>query len=124
MAVTHVVERRRERRIELPSVAVAIRALGPKGASQSPLVGQAKDVSLSGVLAHMSSPVSLSPGTPVTCEVSVPRHARKQFPFSKLLGEGWIVRVNPHEGEAAGGSTDVAVAFAGNATALGTIEAY
>ncbi len=124
MATQSVVDRRRERRIGLAAVTVAIRNLDQKSASKSPITGRAHDVSLTGVLANVPAPFSLRPGTPVSCEITVPRESRKQFPFTRIVGEGWIVRVHQHESKDAGASADVAIAFTGTATALGTIDAY
>ena len=118
-----MIERRQHRRVDLP-VQVEIRTIDPQGLpSTTPLTGHARNVSLAGVYAMVPGPVVLEPGTVVSCSVNVPLSVAKQFPFSRLLGKGWVVRTHPAEKEDVNGQPEVgvAIAFTGNITALGTV---
>ncbi len=118
-------ERRRFRRAEL-DMAVAIRSDAP--ASQSPITGRVKDVSLAGVYAYVKSPCSLKPGVSVFCEVSVPPEQTRIFPFTRIMSKGWVVRVEPAPVGRRGGELPpgekrlgVAVAFTRDVKAFGTV---
>lgn len=122
---TQAVEHRRDRRIDLSAVTVSIRNLESKSPAEHAISGQVKDVSLTGLLASIPAAFSLRPGTSVSCEVTVPRESRKQFPFARIIGEGWVVRVQqPQDANEGESSVEVAVAFAGTATALGAIDSF
>jgi len=117
-------ERRRFRRADL-DMSVAIRP--DPSASEPPITGRVKNVSLAGVYAYVKSPFSLKPGTSVFCEVAVPSEQTRIFPFTRILSKGWIVRVDqipsgrrehdPHGEKRAG----VAVAFTKDVKAFGTV---
>lgn len=113
MSAAAVVERRHHRRVELP-VSVSFRQ--QSGSSTTPeVIGQAKDVGLAGVYVNVPAPFHLPPGTVVSYSVEVPPDLQRRFPFTRLLGAGWIVRVQPKpDGQTVG----VVIAFSGNATAL------
>ena len=117
-------ERRRFRRAEV-AVDVAIR---PQDAATAVVTGAVKDISLAGVYCYAPSPCPLKPGAPVTCEVTVPAEQTRQFPFSRILSKGWIVRVEPiptgrREGERPSDDArvGVAVAFTPDVKAFGTV---
>jgi len=128
-----VVERRHHRRVDL-RVLVVVRALEEDGSVSEPYVGSARNVSLAGVYAVMPEPFPLTGGKPVSFSVSIPQESWKSFPFVRLLGKGWIVRVDPMLGpEPQSGppvlgqpqleekQAGVAIAFSKETTALGTI---
>ena len=127
----NLIERRQYRRASLP-VEVQLRGIekpaGPSASSSpaAPLVGKAENVSLAGVYALVPAPCQLSPGSVVSFSVEIPEEFRKQFPFVRLLGKGWIVRLVPDEKTAGNGveAVGVAVAFTGDLTALSAIQAY
>ena len=117
-------ERRRFRRAEL-DLPVSIRSLAQDG-SADPVIGQIKDVSLAGVYCYVKSPCSLKPEEPVICSVTIPPEQQRVFPFSRLHGKGWVLRVGTvTRGRRAGESqtteplVGVAMAFAPDVTALG-----
>lgn len=123
------VERRRFRRVSL-DVPVAIRSLDH---SEPPTetTAQVRDISLAGVYCVAKSPCPLQPGESVVCSVSVPPADARAFPFSRVMGKGWVVRVQPLlAGRREGDTTDeesvlgVAVAFTRNVTALGHMKSY
>lgn len=121
------VERRRFRRatIEAP---VVIRATDEKGAEV--VTGHVKNVSLAGLLCHVNAPCSLAPGQAVTSSLSVSEEQARLFPFARLLGRGWVTRVEPivtgkRAGEPASqddSPVSVTVAFTPDLTALGMLE--
>ncbi len=124
------IERRRFRRAEL-DVPVAIRAKNAKAATADPIIGRAKDVSLAGVYCRVKAPCSLAQGDLVTCSVTIPSEQGRWFPFSRLAGKGSIVRLEPiPQGRRAGDNqtedafVGVAIAFAPDVTALGTIDMH
>ena len=121
-------ERRRFRRAEL-DVPVSIRALGEQGSTSEPIVGQAKDISLAGLYCHVKTPCSIASGQSVMCSVVIPPEQARWFPFTRVTGRGNVVRLEPvPEGRRAGEIQPeeqlmgVAIAFAADVTALGTIE--
>ena len=122
-------ERRRFRRAEL-DVPVMIRSV-EEGGSGAEVTGQVKDVSLAGVYCHIKAPSPLKPGEQVTCSVAIPPEQVRWFPFTRLTGRAWIVRIQSiqggrREGEAPSGEQllGVAIAFTPDVTALGSIEFY
>lgn len=121
------VERRQFRRAEI-DVPVSIRASASEEPSPPTITGQVKNLSLSGVYCYTASPCSLKPGESVTCAVAIPPEQARAFPFTRIAGKGWVVRVDPiPAGRRAGENpTDedligLAVAFTPDVTALGTI---
>lgn len=123
-------ERRRFRRAEL-DVPVAIRSLDREGADTVAITGQVKNVSLAGVYCYVGTPCPLQVGEQVVCTISVPSEQARLFPFTRLLGKGWVARLEPIvKGRRAGESPTeeqllgMAVAFTPDVTALGTIENY
>jgi len=121
------IERRRFRRAEL-DVPVTIRPLGTEEAAEMAVTGQVKNVSLAGVYCHVRAPCLLRPGNHVTCSISIPLEQARWFPFSRVQGKGWVVRVEPLPVGRRAGETPaeepllgVAVAFMPDVTALGTI---
>lgn len=126
-------ERRQFRRAEI-DVPVAIRPANADGSQPSPpsetvVTGQAKNVSLAGVYCYAKSPCPLKAGERVTCSVAIPPEQARLFPFTRLVGQGWVVRVDPIPmGRRAGENPSeedllgLAVAFTPDVTALGTVE--
>lgn len=122
-------ERRQFRRAEL-DVTIAIRPIEEEeGASSTVIEGRVKNVSLAGVLCFVPTPCPLKTGQAVICSVTIPLEQARLFPFTRLNGKGWIVRIAPvAPGRRSGDLTQgeqflsVAVAFAPDVTALGTIE--
>jgi len=122
-----VMERRRFRRAEL-DVPVSIRSWGQEETGEA-ITGQVKNVSLAGVYCHVPAPSPLKPGQQVICSISVPPEQARWFPFSRVQGKGWVVRMDSVQtGRRAGEAPPdepllgVAVAFMPDVTALGTIE--
>lgn len=116
------VERRRHRRIDL-AVKVVIRAI--EGASiGAPVIGYAKDVGLAGVFVIVPGPASLKPGAPISYSVEVPAERQRQFPFTRLMGKGWVVRLAEQQSDAVSGisGTGIAIAFADDVTALSAVQ--
>ncbi len=120
-------ERRRFRRAEL-DVPVVIRPV-ERGETAGTLIGQVKNVSLAGVYCYMAAPCPLKVGEQVVCTISVPPEQARQFPFTRLLGKGWVARLEPiMKGRRTGESPSedqllgLAIAFTPDVTALGTIE--
>ena len=123
-------ERRRSRRAEL-DVTVEIR---PAGAGQEPsafppLTGEVKNISLAGVYAHVKAPCPLQPGQHIICSIHVPPEQARWFPFARILGKGWVIRLDPVQvGRRAGEAMPedqllgLAIAFAPDVTALATLE--
>ena len=136
-------ERRRFRRASLDAAPVTLRAypaaaadgvpapaggsLGGPGAQA--IQAQARDVSLAGMYCYVAPPVPWSVGELVHCTVVVPPEQTATFPFARVLGPGWVDRVdqmprgrrageNPSSEERFG----VAVAFASDVTALATAQ--
>lgn len=125
------VERRQQRRAELQG-RVEIRGLDAAASSAEPLIGRTDNVSLAGVYAKVPVPFPWAEGSVVSCSVTLPREATRQFPFTRLSGTGRVVRVFPAR-EVAAGRTEatsqsaevgVAIAFSSGVTALGTIGGY
>lgn len=121
------IERRRFRRAEL-ELPVSLR-WSPEGHAPVQAAGQAKDVSLAGVYCYLEPPCPLKPGDAVTCSVEVPPEQMRVFPFTRISGRGMVVRVEPvnrgrRAGESQGETSRIglAVAFAPDVTALGSIE--
>ena len=121
------VERRQFRRAEI-DVPVAIRQMSAEPSSPATITGQVKNLSLSGVYCYTTSPCALKPGESVSCTVAIPPEQARLFPFTRIAGRGWVVRMDPIlSGRRAGENptTDMliglAVAFTPDVTALGTI---
>ncbi len=140
-----VLERRQQRRAELRAQ-VVIRGLAEAEPNQQPVIGKVRNVSLSGVYAFVPATFSAPPGSPVAVSVSIPQESTRQFPFVRLLGKGWVVRIDKPDNrshrrqtqaqarEAAhnplnlqeilgGEEVGVAIAFSRNVTALGAVGA-
>ena len=124
------VERRRFRRAEL-DVSVTIHPLpGQDGASAPPFVGRIKDLSLAGFYGHVKASCSLKVGDLAMCSIVIPPEQSRWFPFTRVTGKGSVVRLDSiPEGRRVGDSPPngepllgMAVAFAPNVTALGSIE--
>jgi len=116
------VERRQFRRAEV-DVPVAIRF------DSGSATGQVKNVSLAGVYCYTNSPCALKPGESVTCAIAIPPEQTRAFPFTRIAGKGWVVRVEPvPAGRRAGENPSdedligLAVAFTPDVTALGAVE--
>ena len=122
-------ERRQFRRAEL-DVTISIRPLAEEeGASTTVIEGRVKNVSLAGALCYVPTPCPLKTGQAVVCAVTIPLEQARLFPFARINGKGWIVRIAPAAaGRRSGDFTpgeqylSVAVAFAPDVTALGTLE--
>lgn len=129
-AMSASVERRRFRRAEL-DVPVAIRTGASQAAAADPIIGRVKDVSLAGVYCHVKAPCALAQGDSVVCSVVIPSEQVRWFPFSRIAGKGSIVRLEPipkgrraRDNQTEEATVGVAIAFAPDVTALGTIEMY
>ena len=123
-------ERRQFRRAEL-DVTISIRPIEDDGASSMTVIeGRLKNISLAGALCYVPTPCPLKTGQPVVCSVTIPLEQARLFPFARLNGKGWIVRIAPvATGRRSGDAVQqgeqllsVAVAFAPDVTALGTLE--
>ena len=110
-------ERRRYRRIPLPVQVLAKRAQpGEPGEFQA---GTAKDVSIAGVYFTTSAWTQVDPQEVMTVSISVPREQSRDFPFSRLVGRGRVVRVQPIKGETSDSSQlGVALEFGDDLTIL------
>jgi len=119
-------ERRRSRRAALVDIPVTIRAIHN---AEKVSAGHVKDISLSGLYCYVKAPCALTPGEAVTCSLSIPPEQTRAFPFARVLGKGWILRIEPvttgrREGEVRPGAepvVGVAVTFAQDVTALASI---
>ena len=87
-----VIERRQQRRADLRAQ-IVIKILDGQG-EDHPVIGRVKNVSLSGAYAYVPTPFNFPSGTALTFSVSIPQESARQFPFVRLLGKGWIVRVD------------------------------
>ena len=127
--MSSAVEHRRFRRASLDAP-VVIRPMKADGVEQAAIVtGQAKNVSLAGLYCHVKAPCSLVAGQPVFSSIAFSEEQARLFPFARLLGKGWITRVEPvPSGKRVGESTGtdellgVTVAFTPDLTALGMLE--
>lgn len=88
-----------------------------------------KNASLAGVYCYVKDGYSLKPGDQVVCSLAIPAEQLRLFPFTRLLGKGRVVRVEPiPTGRRAGESPSdqklfgAAIAFAPDITALGTLD--
>ena len=90
------------------------------------MVGQVKNVSLSGAYCHVKAPCLLKTGEHVVCSIRIPSEQTRRFPFTRILSKGWVLRSEPVPvGRRAGESHDeqllgLALAFSPDVTALGT----
>ncbi len=121
-----VVERRQFRRADV-DVAVEIRPQRDGGLGE-PIAGQVKNVSLAGVLSYVQAPCALQAGDQVVCSMTIPESQNRFFPFTRLHGKGWVVRIDEiASGRRAGDVPEgeqwlgLAIAFAPDVTALGSI---
>jgi len=128
VAEQNIADRRHFRRTEL-NITVTIRPVERNASQETTVAGQVKNVSLAGVYCYVKPPCPLKAGDQVMYSISVPREHVRSFPFTRLFGKGWVVRLEPirigrragesHEGEERLG---LAVAFAPDITALGTVQ--
>ena len=124
-----LMERRQFRRAELEAP-VELRSLNESGSSDSRpiLTGRSKSVSLGGCYSYIKAPCPLKRYDEVVCSIAVPPEYRGHFPFTRVLGRGWVVRVeSPHKSGRANSGAEpesqvgVIIAFTPGVTALGTI---
>ena len=122
------VERRRFRRAEV-DVPVAIRPGGAGSASAALIEGQVKDISLAGFYCYMKAPCALKPGDMVSCSMTIPQEQARWFPFTRVVGKGSVMRIEPVPmGRRAGDTPSeeelvgAAIAFTPDVTALGSIS--
>ena len=126
---TTTIERRQFRRADV-EVSVEIRPSTPRDGGSAALIrGTARDVSLAGVYCYVEAPCPLQAEDTITCFVTIPPAQARVFPFTRLVGRGWVVRQDPvaesrRAGDLHAGKPIVglAIAFAPDVTALGTIE--
>jgi hypothetical protein len=141
------IERRQQRRADVKAQ-IVLRSLDAKPEVEDGVIGRIVNVSLNGAYAMVPAPVSLKAGSSIAFSVSIPQEASRQFPFVRLLGKGWIIRIDkhpdgqPHRRKAAhahskesstslnlqdvlgsGEEAGVAIAFTRNVTALGAVGA-
>ena len=116
------VERRHHRRVDLP-VKVVLRKISGSSVGE-PINSIAKDVGLAGVYVIAPEAGTLKPGDVVSYSVEVPVERQRQFPFTRLMGKGWVVRLTDKQKDAESGITGmgVAIAFADDVTALSTVQ--
>ena len=123
-------ERRQFRRADL-DIPIMIRPNSEEeeGSPGAALEGQVRNVSLAGVFCHLPTPCSLKTSQTVTCSIIIPAEQGRLFPFTRLHGKGWVVRISPVvPGRRAGDASPneqvlgVAIAFTPDLTALGTLE--
>ncbi len=95
----------------------------------APITGIAKNVSLAGVYCLVDAPCPLQAEDSITCFVTIPPEQARVFPFTRLVGRAWVIRQDPvaesrRAGDLQGEKPKVglAIAFAPDVTALGTIE--
>ena len=131
LKMRNVFERRRFRRASIEAVPVTLRACPDPAAdgSVSAVQAHARDVSLAGMYCYVSAPVPWLVGEPVHCTVVIPPEQAASFPFARVLGPGWVVRVDQiPRGRRAGENPSgeerygVAVAFAPDVTALAAVQ--
>ena len=91
--------------------------MGERGVFET---GETKDVSLAGVYFTTPAWQDVRPQELLTLSVSVPREQSRDFPFSRLVGRGRVVRVEPLHGEVpdAARRLGIAVEFADDLTVL------
>ena len=87
------IERRQSRRVSL-EVPIEVREIGARGRPAQTCLGRARNVSLVGCYALLPASSAWAVGTPVSCTVTIPQELTQQFPFVRLVGKGWIVRVS------------------------------
>ena len=126
--MSSALEHRRFRRATLDAP-VVIRTVEAEGAEPAIITGQAKNVSLAGLYCHVKSPCSLTAGQPVLSSIAFTDEQARLFPFARLLGKGWVTRVESvTAGKRAGEPAErdaligVTVAFTPDLTALGMLE--
>jgi len=122
------IERRKFRRTDLEAP-VTIRQFGREGVVKAPIAGELKNISIAGMYCHLKAPCSLKVGEQISCSVSVPSEQARLFPFNRIVGKGWISRLEPISlGRRSGESPSqeqlfgVAVAFAQDVTVLASTE--
>lgn len=128
-SMERVIERRQFRRAELDAP-IDIRSAKTEQPNAQ-VTGQVKNVSLAGVYVYVSSPCPLQPGEQVICSIVVPLEQQRAFPFRRVSGKGWIVRLEPiargrrtGESPSADSLIGMVVAFAPDVTALGAVTPH
>ena len=120
-----VLERRKQRRIQLEGVTVELRPLldQPNGHRDAIIHGRVLDVNLTGVYAMIPEQPSFAIGSAMACTVTIPHELARRFPFARLLGKGWVTRVASHPTETIDGhpAMGVAISFGGDVTALAAV---
>lgn len=121
------IERRQFRRAEI-DVPVEIQTVAGEGEPAAVVTGQVKNISLAGVYGYTKAPCPLKPGEQIHCTITIPPEQTRLFPFARLVGKGWVRRVEPvksgrraEDHRTDGELLGFAVAFAPDVTALGTI---
>ena len=134
-----MIERRQYRRAELEvpvtilvedaSVSSAEEGQKHPETSRTVVKGDLKNMSLAGFFAHVKSPCPLQPNSEVVCSVVIPSDEEVRFPFSRVAGKGWVVRLEPIPTGRRAGETKsseqllgIAVAFHPNVSALGRVR--
>ena len=119
-----MVERRHARRTKFDGP-MTIR--GAESRSEEPIIAHVRNVSLAGAYCAVTSPCTLKPQDEVVCSLETPPEQLRAFPFSRLHGRGWIVRIERISlGRRAGESLSddqlgLVVAFSPDLTALSSI---
>ena len=110
-------------------VEVEIRSQASPSASANRTIGSLKNVSLAGLYCTVKAPAPFQSGDQVICSLSIPPQHARQFPFTRILGRGWILRLDAvpsgrraGENQGANALIGVAIAFSPNVTALGTVD--
>ena len=115
---TGEVDRRRYRRVAL-RVPIVLRGL-EEGMRATGRAGLTENISLAGVYLRTPKGKPVAKDDLVTLSISIPQEAMRQFPFSRLMGRGRIVRVEelPEAGKAETNRLGMAVEFAEDFTVL------
>ena len=126
--MTSVIERRRHRRANL-GLPVEMRPAADAGGKTPSVIGRLRNAGLAGFYCTVDDPSPFTIGQKIICSISVPPEEFRAFPFSRVMGRAWVVRVEPvpmgrREGEAPPGQPKLgmAVAFAPDVTALGSVR--
>ncbi len=119
-----MVERRHARRTKFDGP-MMIRAAETR--TDAPIMAQVRNVSLAGAYCAVKSPCTLKPQDEVVCSLETPPEQLRTFPFSRLHGRGWIVRIERISMGRRAGETlsddqlGLVIAFSPDVTALSTI---
>ena len=119
------VERRRGRRVNLEAPVLVRRSDG--GAPQPFQEHKTRNIGLTGVYFEAAAEAdhTFSVNDVVTASVSVPESQRRDFPFTRVIARGRVVRVMdvPAQGQHHGKRIGIALEFGNDVTALTALPA-